>query len=142
MATTLSEARKVDEHMSISVRPLGSGEAQLVLAPSGTITGVPLTRAEGSVRVGGMVQAANLLTKVSPEYPALAKAARIQGVVKLDALIDTDGNVVNLKLLSGPAMLVQAAMEAARQWVYKPTFLNDRAVQIQTTIDINFTLAE
>ncbi len=79
------------------------------------------------IRVGGNVQAANLVRKVTPVYPALAKQARIQGTVRFTAIIGKDGTIQNLQLVSGHPLLVSAAQEAVRQWVYKPTLAQWRA---------------
>jgi protein TonB len=94
------------------------------------------------IRVGGNVQQANLIRKVQPVYPPLAKQARIQGVVRLNAIIGKDGTIQNLQLVSGHPMLVQSATEAVKQWVYKPTLLNDEPVEVITQIDVNFTLSQ
>jgi protein TonB len=92
------------------------------------------------IRVGGNVQAANLVRQVRPTYPPLAKQARIQGTVKFNAVIAKDGTIQNLTVQSGHPMLVQAALEAVKQWLYKPTLLNGEPVEVITTIDVNFTL--
>jgi protein TonB len=94
------------------------------------------------IRVGSNVSAANLTSQVAPVYPPLAKAARVQGTVRFDATIGKDGHVENLVLVSGPPLLVQAAMESARQSVYRPTLLNGQAVSVITTVDVNFTLSQ
>jgi periplasmic protein TonB len=94
------------------------------------------------IRVGGNVQAANLIKKITPVYPALAKSARIQGTVRFTAIIGKDGTIQNLQLVSGHPMLVQSATEAVKQWVYKPTLLNDEPVEVITQIDVNFTLSQ
>ena len=94
------------------------------------------------LRVGGNVQAANLIKKISPPYPALAKSARIQGTVRFTAIIGKDGTIQNLQLVSGHPMLVQSATEAVKQWVYKPTLLNGEPVEVITQIDVNFTLSQ
>jgi len=96
----------------------------------------------GPLRVGGNVQAANLVKKITPVYPALAKSARIQGTVRFTAIIGKDGTIQNLQLVSGHPMLVQSATEAVKQWVYKPTLLNGEAVEVITQIDVNFTLSQ
>jgi len=93
------------------------------------------------IRVGGNVESANLLKRVNPVYPPLAKQARIQGTVSLTAIIGADGSVQNLELISGHPLLAQAAMEAVKQWLYKPTLLNLNPVEVITQIDVNFTLA-
>jgi protein TonB len=94
------------------------------------------------VRVGGNVQQANLIKQPKPSYPPLAKAARVQGTVKFQATISKDGTIQNLQLISGPPLLVQSAMQAVQQWVYKPTLLNGEPVEVITTIDVNFTLSQ
>jgi protein TonB len=94
------------------------------------------------IRVGGNVQSANLLSKVTPVYPPMAKQARIQGTVSLTATIGLDGHVQNLQVISGHPLLVPAALEAVKQWVYKPTLLNNQPVSVITQIDVNFTLNE
>ena len=94
------------------------------------------------IRVGGNVQAANLIKKITPLYPPLAKSARIQGTVRFTAIIGKDGTIQNLQLVSGHPMLVQSATEAVKQWVYRPTLLNDEPVEVITQIDVNFTLSQ
>jgi protein TonB len=84
--------------------------------------------------------AGNLLNKTMPQYPAIAKAARIQGTVKLEATISKNGTIENLRVLSGPPMLQQAALDAVRQWRYKPYQLNGEPTEVETTVDVNFTL--
>jgi TonB family protein len=104
-----------------------------------TLTGDP-PMAPNRIRVGGNVQAVNLLQKVTPKYPAEAKAALVQGVVKLQAVIGKDGTIQTLDLISGAPELVPSAMEAVKQWVYKPTLLNGNPVEVVTQIDVNYTL--
>jgi len=94
------------------------------------------------IRVGGGVESANLIRKVTPLYPPLAKQARIQGTVRFTALIGTDGRVVNLQLVEGHPLLVGSAQEAVQQWQYKPTLLNGNAVEVITQIDVNYTLSQ
>jgi protein TonB len=94
------------------------------------------------IRVGGNVSAANLIRKVTPVYPPLAKQARIQGTVRFTAIIGKDGTIQNLQLVSGHPLLVQAAQDAVRQWVYRPTLLNNEPVEVVTQIDVNFTLSQ
>jgi protein TonB len=94
------------------------------------------------IRVGGNVQQAKLIRQPRPIYPPLAKQARIQGVVKLNAIIGRDGTIQNLTVQSGHPLLVPSAMEAVRQWVYAPTLLNGEPVEVVTQIDVNFTLSQ
>lgn len=96
------------------------------------------------VRVGGNVMQANLIQKVTPNYPADAKERRIQGKVTLGVIIDKDGVPTNITVQSPDtdASLNAAAVEAVSQWRYRPTLLNGEPVEVITTIDVNFTLAQ
>jgi protein TonB len=86
------------------------------------------------------VMAGNLLDKTVPQYPAIARAARIQGTVVLQATIAKDGTIQNLRVISGPPMLEQAAMDAVRSWRYKPYLLNGEPVEVESTINVVFNL--
>jgi len=101
----------------------------------------PPPKPTGPMKIGGNVVAANLINPVKPVYPPLAKMARQQGTVKFEAMISKEGTIEDLKLISGPPLLVQAAMDAVKQWRYKPTVLNGEPVEVQTTIDVNFSLS-
>jgi TonB family protein len=92
------------------------------------------------IRIGSNVQANNLISKVDPVYPALAQQARIQGTVQLSVTISREGAVQNIQVLSGHPLLVPAALEAVKQWVYKPTLLNSNPVEVITIIEVPFTL--
>jgi periplasmic protein TonB len=89
---------------------------------------------------GGNVQAAMLINRVTPMYPPLARQTRISGTVRLHALIAKDGTVQQLEVISGHPLLVQAALDAVKQWRYRPTLLNGEPVEVDTTIDVIFTL--
>jgi TonB family protein len=112
--------------------------------PTGSrpVASISLTGGPQPIRVGADVEKANLLTTVAPEYPALAKASGVQGTVRFEATIDKSGTVQHLILMGGHPLLVQSAMDAVRQWVYKPTLLNGKPVDVVTTIDVNFTLGQ
>jgi protein TonB len=90
--------------------------------------------------VGGQVQQAKMLRMVQPLYPPIAKTAHISGTVVLHAIISKDGNVEQLEYISGPPLLMRAAMDAVKQWRYQPTTLNSEAVEVDTTISVVFTL--
>lgn len=94
------------------------------------------------IRVGGVVAQANRISKVDPVYPSEAKQNGIQGTVRLEITIDKEGHVAQLSVVDGPGELIQSAVDAVRQWVYKPTFLNGEPVSVLTTVDINYTLAQ
>jgi protein TonB len=85
---------------------------------------------------------AKLITKVNPAYPPLARQTRISGIVKFHATIGDDGTVSALELISGHPLLVKAASDAVKQWKYEPTRLNDEPVEIDTTIDVVFSLKQ
>ena len=93
------------------------------------------------LKVGGNVEAARLVHEVKPAYPRLAKEGRVSGTVRMNAVIDKDGKVENLTIISGHPLLVPSAMDAVKQWVYKPTYLNGVPAEIETEIDVHFTLA-
>src|ERR1700683_1800791 len=92
------------------------------------------------IRQGGSVQAALLINRVQPVYPPLARQTRISGTVRLHAIISKSGSVESLEVLSGHPLLVRAAMDAVQQWRYKPTLLNGEPVEVDTTIDVIFSL--
>lgn len=120
---------------TLTQKAMAWGRAQLDL-PSNTFS-PPVTDVV-RVQVGGAVQAAKLITKVEPAYPPRAKQAGVSGSVRINALIGADGRVVDLKPISGHPFLVPAAMEAAGQWVYQPTFLNGKPVEVTTEIVMDF----
>ena len=94
------------------------------------------------IRVRGQVEDAKVIFQPKAEYPPLAKMARIQGTVRLEAIIGRDGTIQELKFLSGHPLLVEAALEAVQRWRYQPTLLNGEPVEVTTEVDVNFTLAE
>jgi len=94
------------------------------------------------IQVGGKLQSAMLLRKVEPTYPQLARQMRVQGVVRFQAVISKEGEVKDLKFVSGPRVLEQAAADAIKRWVYRPTLLDGRPVEVSTQIDLNFTLGQ
>lgn len=93
-----------------------------------------------TLSISSGVMAGNLLDKTLPQYPAIARAARIQGTVVLQATIAQDGTIQNLRVINGPTMLQQAAMDAVRSWRYKPYLLNGEPVEVETTISVVFNL--
>jgi periplasmic protein TonB len=92
------------------------------------------------IRQGGNVTAAKLLNRVQPMYPPLARQTRISGTVRLHAIIGKNGAVEQLEVMSGHPLLVQAALDAVRQWKYQATTLNGEPVEVDTTIDVIFSL--
>jgi periplasmic protein TonB len=102
---------------------------------------VPKVATPQRVRVSSGVSTGLLVRKVNPNYPPLARQARIQGTVILQAEISKSGDIQNLRLISGHPMLAPAAIEAVKQWKYKPYLLNGEPVEVETTVQVNFTLA-
>ncbi len=108
---------------------------------SSTPVAVPKVATPQRVRVSQGVSQGLLIHRVQPMYPPLARQARIQGTVVLQAEISKDGSIENLRLISGHPMLAPSAIEAVKQWRYKPYFLNGEPVAVETQITVNFTLA-
>ena len=100
----------------------------------------PVAQPKAPIRVGGRIKAPHPLAQPSPVYPMLARQARITGVVSIDAVIDTNGNVVEMRAVSGPPLLIPAALEAVRQWKYEPTYLNDQPVAVELIVTVTFNL--
>ena len=90
--------------------------------------------------VGGRVKAPRPVSRPDPLYPALARQAKIQGDVLIDAVIDSSGNVVEMRVVSGHPLLIQPATDALRKWKYEPTYLNDVAVPVQLIVTVRFRL--
>jgi protein TonB len=111
-------------------------------AAAGSLAGLRVQGPPASkpIKVGGNLQAANLVKRVTPVYPPLAKSSHIQGTVRFTALIAKDGTVQNLQVISGHPVLVPAAAEAVKRWVYRPTLLNGEPTEVITQIEVNFTL--
>ena len=92
------------------------------------------------VRVSSGVATGLLISKIQPQYPAIAKTARIQGTVVLEATISKQGTIEGLRAVSGPPMLYQSAIDAVSKWRYKPYMLNGEPVEVGTTVNVVFTL--
>ena len=107
---------------------------------SSTPIAVPKVATPQRVRVSSGVQQGNLVNKVTPIYPPIAKNARISGTVVLQAIISKTGVVENLHAISGHPMLIPAAVEAVKQWRYKPYYLNGEPVEVETTVSVIFSL--
>ncbi len=107
---------------------------------SSTPVAVPRVAAPKVVRVSSGVSEGLLLHRVQPAYPPLARAAHVSGTVQLQATIGRDGSIQNLRVISGHPMLAPAAVQAVKQWKYKPYLLNGEAVEVETTVTVNFNL--
>jgi TonB family protein len=137
----IKAVKEFDEHLIVSFPQAGS-ETEVAVQIA-----APNSKPESSInpqriRVGGNVQQANLVSQLHPIYPPEAKQQRIQGKVQLAAIIGKDGTVMQLDVVSGQPSLAAAALDAVRQWIYKPTLLNGDPVEVSTNIDVNFTLSQ
>jgi TonB family protein len=152
-----------DVTLTLMLRPsAGKGQPGLLIEGGATVSATPSERELAQrlsalqagqpqlstaadpqrIRVGGNVQAMNLIKKVTPLYPPLAKQAGIQGTVQFTAIIGKDGSIINLQLVSGHPLLVESAQDAVKQWMYKPTLLNGSPAEVITQIDVNYTLLQ
>jgi periplasmic protein TonB len=135
----------------VGVMPAGAptGPSIFALLPKATIqpAPAPVVKApqpsiSAPVHISGGVQSAKLVFGPKPSYPALARTARIQGTVRIQAIIGRDGSIRNLQVVSGPPLLIEVAKEAVQQWRYQPTLLNGEAVEVITEIEVNFTIGQ
>jgi len=94
------------------------------------------------IRVGGPIQQGKLIHKVDPDYPEVARQARIQTTILLEVVVNGQGEVTNVKVLRGHPALDQAAIDAVKQWRYSPTLLNGEAVPVITTVSVAFALSD
>ena len=115
---------------------VGSGSSQPAPPPA-PVAAAP----SGPLRVGGQVKPPRLIYRAPPEYPVLAKTARVQGTVDIEAVIDENGNVVKAHAMDGPALLIEAALKAVTQWKYEPTYLNGKPYPVDLTIQVSFNLS-
>jgi TonB family protein len=113
------------------------------MATSPTATSLPKTAlTPNRLAIEGQVELAKIIERVEPVYPPLARQTRVQGTVRLHAIIATDGSVEELEVISGHPLLIQSALDAVRKWRYAPTTLNGQPVEVDTTIDVFFSLEE
>lgn len=111
-----------------------------VLGGTGTSPAAPVPVKKAPVRVGGRVKAPHAIYSPAPEYPAIAKGARIEGVVVIKAILDERGNVVEMSIVSGPPLLYKAALDAVAKWKYQPTYLNEEPISVEMNVIVTFQL--
>ena len=107
----------------------------------GSTANLPKVATPQRVRVSQGVSTGLLIRKIQPNYPPLARQARIQGTVVLQAEISKEGTIQNLQLISGHPMLAPSAIEAVKQWRYRPYLLNGEPVAVETQVVVNFSLS-
>jgi protein TonB len=105
-----------------------------------TVVPPPPTPSAHPPRVSRVMEG-NLIYRVQPQYPLLARQARIQGIVVLRAMISQEGKIENLQVITGHPLLVKSAMDAVLQWRYRPYYLNNEPVEVETQVTVNFTLS-
>lgn len=115
---------------------LSTGSDRAIAPPA------PKPMRRSPVVVGGNVQEARIVRRVTPLYPPIARTAHVSGTVVLRAIISKDGSIEELQFVSGPPLLVKAAMGAVREWKYSPTLLNGEPVEVETTISVIFSLGD
>jgi protein TonB len=102
----------------------------------------PPSKTPKRVRVSQGVAEGNLVSQTPPVYPPIARQAHVEGPVVLQVIVNKEGTVENIRVISGHPMLVQAALDAVRQWHYKPYLLNGEPVEVETQVTVSFKLAQ
>jgi protein TonB len=119
----------------------GRGNEVLTTLLGRAAVGPPVHRTTEKPRPPSVIMEGHLVRRVQPDYPPIARSAGIQGAVVIQAMISKDGTIENLHALSGHPVLVRAAMDAIKQWRYRPYFLNGEPIEVETQITVNFTLS-
>ena len=109
--------------------------AKNVPPPPGPVSKAP-------IRVGGKVKPPRALYTPAPNYPVIAKQTHVQGVVQIDAVLDVDGGVIEMKVVSGHPLLIQAALDAVREWKYEPSYLNGQPIAVELIVNVTFVLSQ
>ena len=144
-ANTSRIVREFDEHLSMGTKMEASGEITVEIHTPGEVPAPPRPPdgpppGPARIRVSGDIQQFKLITRVPPSYPPLARENRIQGIVRLLVVVGKDGTVQDVKVISGHPLLTAAAVDAVKQWVYRPTVVNGAPTEVQTDANVEFTL--
>jgi TonB family protein len=143
VAQQRGDADQAVQAPSVDGAPAGdaanTGALSGIVSNNVTVPEAPEIHQEGPVKVGGNVKEPRLVSRVMPEYPLVAKQAGIQGDVVVQTTIDLKGNVVDMKAVSGPAMLRGPALAALRRWKYEPSTLNGQPIAVQMSVTIKFS---
>ncbi len=113
-----------------------------IIGSTGSMTGIapPPAPVKKIVRVGGNLKPPRQVYASQPQYPVLAKQAKVQGTVIIDAIIDEQGNIVQAHVVSGPGLLIAAALQAVSSWKYEPTRLNGEPISVEMHVEVHFVL--
>jgi TonB family protein len=143
VASQKGDADQTVQAPSVDAAPSGDssndGALSGIVSSNVAAPAAPEIQSEGPVKVGGNVREPRLISRAMPEYPLVAKQAGIQGDVVVQTTIDQKGNVVNMKVVSGPAMLRGPALAALRRWRYQPSTLNGQPIAVQMLVTIKFS---
>jgi TonB family protein len=143
VAPQRGDADQAEQAPSVDAAPAGdsanTGALSGIVSDNVAAPEAPKIQQEGPVKVGGNVKEPRLITRVMPEYPVVAKQAGIQGDVVVQTTIDPKGNVVDMKVVSGPAMLRGPALAALRRWKYEPSTLNGQPIAVEMSVTIKFS---
>jgi TonB family protein len=143
VSTQRSDADQADQAPALDAAPAAdsanAGALSGIVSSNVAAPAAPEIKAEGPVKVGGNVKEPRLISRAMPEYPLVAKQAGIQGDVVVKTTIDQKGNVVDMQIVSGPAMLRGPALAALRRWRYEPSTLNGQPISVQMSVTIKFS---
>jgi TonB family protein len=139
-AKELAGAAKAAGEKAAADAAAGKQQAEAVAAKEKAEAEEREKAASTAVRVGGKIKPPTKTKDVKPEYPAVAKSAKVAGVVIIEATIGANGKVIHTKVLRSVPMLDQAALDAVKQWEYTPTRLNGKPVPVVMTVTVNFKL--
>jgi periplasmic protein TonB len=141
MRTKLAIAASAFAMLLCTSHALHAQDAPDPSAPAAKPAASATTSHPTRVRIGGNVQMAKMIHQVQPKYPNEAKQNHITGTIVLHAVISKDGSIQELQFVSGPPELMRSAMDAVKKWRYKPTELEGRPVEVDTTISVVYTLS-
>jgi len=120
---------------------LGGVIGGIISSASNSVAIIPKIEPVKRVRISQGVTRGMVISKIEPKYPTIAVAARITGVVLLKAIISKEGTITELQVVNGHPVLIPAAIDAVKQWRYRPYLLNGEPVEVETTIIVNFDIA-
>jgi protein TonB len=139
-AVVLDAPAAIPGAAAIASSPIGvpASVADIGVPPVNAAPPAKPVSAPTPVRAGGDLQPGALLKKVNPVYPSILQLSNVRGIVRFTGTIGKDGKIHDLQLVSGNKALVQSAIDAVKQWVYRPTMLNGEPVEVITQIEVNF----
>jgi TonB family protein len=136
----LAAAAKTASEKAAADATAAKGKADAVAAKTKADAAARAKARESAVRVGGRTKPPTKVKDVQPVYPAIARSARVSGVVTIEATIGPDGKVIDARVVKSVPMLDQAALDAVQQWEYTPPLVNGKPTSVIMTVTINFTL--